>query len=257
MDFAFWGIFSAAVCGTIDLIRCYMFKVGDLGKFSRVGVFFFGISMVIVCINEMVQKQVQFAENAKTELISAEIIQTLVTAIDAKDIYTKGHSTRVFDPHMTDVLLELLDEDALSIQQKDNEKKDNQIDVSSVVRELVAQNVEPGAIKINQEDMGKLYQYISGLHDRFGIETHMILISLIWEEDVAMADVDKAMKAMEYSIIQSLRAVDVMTRVSESQYLIVLTEAHTQNIQMIIDRVFTSFFKSSQNTKIKPIYAIK
>lgn len=55
----------------------------------------FEISMVISCINEMVKKQVQFAENAKAELISAEIIQTLVTAIDAKDIYTKGHSTRV------------------------------------------------------------------------------------------------------------------------------------------------------------------
>ena len=84
-----------------------------------------------------------------------------------------------------------------------------------------------------------------------------MLISLVLEEDVAMSDVEKAMKAMEYSIIQSLRTVDVMTRVSESQYLIVLTEAHSQNLQMIIDRVFASFFKNSQNTKIKPVYEIK
>lgn len=95
MDVAFLGIFSAAICAAIDLVRCYMIKIGDLGKYSRVGVFIFGISMVITCINEMVQKQVKFAENEKAEHISAEIIQTLVTAIDAKDIYTKGHSTRV------------------------------------------------------------------------------------------------------------------------------------------------------------------
>ena len=74
---------------------------------------------------------------------------------------------------------------------------------------------------------------------------------------MAMSDVDEAMKAMEYSILQSLRKVDVMTRVSESQYLIVLTEAHSQNLQMIIDRVFASFFKNSLNTKIKPTYEIK
>ncbi len=398
VDVAFLGVLSAAICAAIDLVRCYTEKVGDLGKYSRVGVFIFGISMVITCINEMVQKQVQFAENAKAELISAEIIQTLVTAIDAKDIYTKGHSTRVaeysiilakrlgwdeeridsvrykallhdvgkigipdrvlnkadrlsdeefeiikshtiigseilqgvsslsemyvvarnhherydgkgypdkksgedipeearlvgivdaydamssdrayrkalsrdtirgelsrgrgtqFDPHMTDAFLELLDEGALNTQQKENEGKTDLMDVSSLVRELIAQNCEPGAIKINQEDMGKLYQYINGLHTRFGIESHTVLISLVWEEDVAMSDVEKAMKAMEYSIIQSLRTVDVMTRVSESQYLIVLTEAHSQNLQMIIDRVFASFFKNSQNTKIKPVYEIK
>lgn len=398
VDVAFLGILSAAICAAIDLVRCYTEKVGDLGKYSRVGVFIFGISMVITCINEMVQKQVQFAENAKAELISAEIIQTFVTAIDAKDIYTKGHSTRVaeysiilakrlgwdeeridsvrykallhdvgkigipdrvlnkadrlsdeefeiikshtiigseilqgvsslsemyvvarnhherydgkgypdkksgedipeearlvgivdaydamssdrayrkalsrdtirgelsrgrgtqFDPHMTDAFLELLDEGALNTQQKENEGKTDLMDVSSLVRELIAQNCEPGAIKINQEDMGKLYQYINGLHTRFGIESHTVLISLVWEEDVAMSDVEKAMKAMEYSIIQSLRTVDVMTRVSESQYLIVLTEAHSQNLQMIIDRVFASFFKNSQNTKIKPVYEIK
>lgn len=395
VDVAFLGILSAAICAAIDLVRCYTEKIGDLGKYSRVGVFIFGISMVITCINEMVQKQVKFAENAKAELISAEIIQTLVTAIDAKDIYTKGHSTRVaeysvilakrlgwdeeridsvrykallhdigipdrvlnkadrlsdeefeiikshtiigsdilqgvpslsemyvvarnhherydgkgypdkksgedipeearlvgivdaydamssdrayrkalsrdtirgelnrgrgtqFDPHMTDVFLELLDEGAFSTHQKENEVKTDLLDVSSAVRELIAHNCEPGAIKINQEDMGKLYQYINGLHIRFGIEAHTVLISLVWEEDVAMSDVDMAMKAMEYSIIQSLRTVDIMTRVSESQYLIVLTEAHSQNLQMIIDRVFASFFKNSQNTKIKPVYEIK
>ena len=398
VDVAFLGILSVTICAAIDLVRCYVIKVGDLGKYSRVGVLIFGISMVITCINEMVQKQVQSAENAKAELISAEIIQTLVTAIDAKDIYTKGHSTRVaeysvilakrlgwdeeridsvrykallhdvgkigipdrvlnkadrlsdeefeiikshtiigsdilqgvsslsemyvvarnhherydgkgypdkksgedipeearlvgivdaydamssdrayrkalsgdtireelnrgrgtqFDPHMTDVFLVLLDEGALSIHQKENEVKTDLPDLSSAVRELIAQNCEPGAIKINQEDMGKLYQYINGLHIKFGIESHTVLISLVWEEDVEMSDVDKAMKAMEYSIIQSLRTVDVMTRVSESQYLIVLPEVQSQNLQMIIDRVFTSFFKNSQNTKIKPVYEMK
>lgn len=398
VDVVFWGILSVAICAAVDLVRCYIIKVGDLGKYSRVGVFIFGISMVISCINEMVKKQVQFAENAKAELISAEIIQTLVTAIDAKDIYTKGHSTRVaeysvilarrlgwdeeridsirykallhdvgkigipdrvlnkadrltdaefeiikshtiigseilqgvsslsemnvvarnhherydgkgypdkksgediseearlvcivdaydamssdrayrkalsrevirgelnrgrgtqFDPQMTDAFLELLDEGALGAQQNENEVKADLNDVSSVVSELIMQNCEPGAIKINQEDIGKVYQYINGLHTRFGIEVHTVLISLVWEEDIAMCDVDEAMKAMEYSILQSLRKVDVMTRVSESQYLIVLTEAHSQNLQMIIDRIFASFFKNSQNTKIKPVYEIK
>ena len=75
MDVAFLGIFSVAICAAIDLVRSYMIKVGDLGKYSRVGVFIFGISMVITCINELVQKQVKFAENEKAELISAERLE--------------------------------------------------------------------------------------------------------------------------------------------------------------------------------------
>ena len=398
VDVAFLGILFAAICAVIDLVRCYTIKIGDLGKYSRVGVFIFGVSMVISCINDMVKKQIQFAENAKAKHISAEIINTLVTAIDAKDIYTKGHSTRVaeysvilarrlgwdeerinsvrykallhdvgkigipdrvlnkadrlteeefeiikhhtiigseilqgvsslaemyvvarnhherydgngypdkksgedipeearlvcivdaydamssdrayrkalskevirgelnrgrdtqFDSHMIDVFLELLDEGALSTQQNENGVKHDLDDVTSVVSELITQNCEPGAIKINQEDIGKVYQYIDGLHIRFGIDVHTVLISLVWEDDTAMCDVGEAMKAMEYSILQSLRKVDVMARVSESQYLIVLTEAHSQNLHMIIERIFVSFFKNSQNTKIKPVYEIK
>ena len=105
--------------------------------------------------------------------------------------------------------------------------------------------------------MGRLYQYINGMHTRYDIDFSTVLISLEWEDDVSMSEVDEAMKALEYSILQSLRKVDVMSRVSESQYLIVLTEAHSQNIQMIIERVFASFFKNCQNTKIKPVYEIK
>ena len=50
VDVAFLGILTVAICTTIDIIRCYMIKVGDLGMYSRVGAFVFGISMVIICI---------------------------------------------------------------------------------------------------------------------------------------------------------------------------------------------------------------
>lgn len=97
IDFLFVGVLIVALCAVADLVRCYTIRVGDLGKYSRIGVLIFGISVVLTCINEMVAKQIQYAENEKAERISEEIIKTLVTAIDAKDIYTKGHSTRVAD----------------------------------------------------------------------------------------------------------------------------------------------------------------
>lgn len=397
VNYSFLGVSAMLIFGGIDLLRCYTIKVGDLGKYSRIGAFLFGICTVIACIKNMVQKEIQYAENEKVEIFSSEIIRTLVTAIDAKDIYTKGHSTRVaeysavlaealgwseekinkvrykallhdvgkigipdrvlnkadrlsdeefeiikshttlgaeilkgvssledmylvarhhherydgngypdklkgqqipqearvvgivdaydamssdrayrkalpdsviqselikgrgtqFDPTMTDVFVRLFDEGKLSQLAHNHESKDTIDDVSKVINEMIESSTSPGAIKMDKEDMGKVYQYIEGLHTRYGIDYNTVLISLTWDESVQMTEVAEAMKAMEYSIVQSLRKVDVMTRISESQYLIVLTEAHSQNLQMIIERVFASYFRNSQNTKIEPTYEV-
>lgn len=137
------------------------------------------------------------------------------------------------------------------------ESSEYENDVLKIVSNIISESCEPGAIKMELDSMGRLFQYINGMHTRYGIDFSTVLISLEWEDDVSMSEVTEAMKALEYSILQSLRKVDVMSRVSESQYLIVLTEAHSQNIQMIIERVFASFFKNCQNTKIKPVYEIK
>lgn len=398
IDYAFVGILAMSVCGAIDLVRCYIVKIGDLAKYSRIGVFIFGICVIITCMKEVIQKQVQSTEKEKNELFSSEIIQTLVTAIDAKDIYTKGHSTRVadysvilaeelgwdeeriksvrykallhdvgkigipdrvlnkadrltneefaiikshttigsdilnsvsslsdmhlvarhhherydgkgypdskhgedipeearlvgivdaydamssdrayrkalpddvirnelvkgkgtqFDPDMVEVFIRLFDEGKLKAVHDENENEQRMKDVSSMISDMIAGSVSTGAIKMDVDDIGKVYQYIGGIHSRYGIDYNTILISLTWEEGVTMEEVASAMTAMEYSIRQSLRKVDIMTRVSESQFLIVLTEAHEQNLQMIVDRIFTSFYSNSQNAKIKPGYEIK
>ena len=62
------------------------------------------------------------------------------------------------------------------------------------------------------------------------------------------------MKAMEYSIVQSLRKVDVVTQISRKQFLVILTEAHSENINTIVERIFAGFYKNCLNTKIKPNY---
>ena len=91
----FLGIFIMGSCAAIDLVRCYTVKVGDLGKYSRIGVFVFGISIISTCIKSIVSKQIEAAENEKTEIMSGEIIRTLITAIDAKDVYFKDYSSDV------------------------------------------------------------------------------------------------------------------------------------------------------------------
>lgn len=394
IDVAFVGLLVMGICGAMDLARNRWVKVGDLGKYSRIGVLVLGIAIIIDFLRKLIQRQINYVENEKAEVFSSEIINTLVAAIDAKDIYTRGHSTRVadytvllakelgwseeqikdirykallhdvgkigipdrvlnkadrltdnefeiikshtikgaeilsrvsslsnmgivarnhherfdgngypdklcgeqipkearvvgicdaydamssnrayrkalpkdiirkellkgrgtqFDPEMTDVFLKLFDEGLFDTAHLETEEEPQAVDVSELLLEL-SKKQENGAIRMRIEDMGEIYQYMSGIKTRYGLDHSMVVISLVWEEEVEPEELKQAMQAMEYSILQSLRKVDVMTSISASQYLLVLTEAHEQNIQMIIDRIFTSFYSNSQNTKIKPTY---
>ena len=398
VSIVFFGILITALCCVLDLVRCYTVKVGDMGTYSRIGILIFGISMVITNIQQIVQMQVQYAEKQKSEALSEEIIQTLVAAIDAKDVYTKGHSTRVadyaaimaqhlgwseekidsvrykallhdigkigipdrvlnkadrltdeefeiikshtvigsdmlqrvsslsdmylvarhhherydgkgypdglaekeipeearlvgivdaydamssdrayrkalpasvirgemirgrgsqFDPDMTDLFMKLFDSGVFDLQNNEHMQKEHEQDALHTLNEILKKKSDPGALKIRQEEISNIYQYISGIHARYGIDYNTVLISLVWEGDLATEELDQAMKAMEYSIRQSLRKVDVMTRISESQFLVVLTEVHIENLQMVVERIFASFFKNCLNTRIKPIYEIK
>lgn len=106
-------IVSIGFC--IDLIRTYTIKVGDLGKYSRYGFALYGIIMVIVHIQQIVQESVaeeirnkEYLEKEvarQTEALKknqenmhnmlGQTITALSQTVDAKDRYTNGHSRRV------------------------------------------------------------------------------------------------------------------------------------------------------------------
>ena len=100
---------------SIDLIRSYVIKVGDLGKYSRYAFTLYGVIMVIVHIQRIVQDSVA-EEIRNKEYLEQEVdrqtkvlkknqkkmhdmlgqtITALSQTVDAKDRYTNGHSRRV------------------------------------------------------------------------------------------------------------------------------------------------------------------
>ena len=167
----------------------------------------------------------------------------------------KGKGTQ-FDPEMLDIFLEMFDSGELDLTVQDSDSKET-INVASALRNILQQEAYVGALKLERAEMTNLYAYISNIHSRYGIEYNTILISLTWDGDISEEDVEQGMQAMEYSITQSLRKVDVTTKISSSQFLLVLTEAYEENIQIIVDRIFAGFYRNCLNVRIKPVYEIQ
>lgn len=173
-----------------------------------------------------------------------------------RDELIKGKGTQ-FDPKMLEKFLELFENEALSLTDHSQEIAKQTVDIPKIIENILSENNFKGAMKLSNNEMAQIYKYINNIHERYGTVYNTVLISLTWEGEIQAEDIEQAMKAMEYSIVQSLRKIDVTTKVSDSQYLIVLTEAHLENISIIIERIFTGFYRNSQNMKIKPVYEIK
>ena len=73
----------------------------------------------------------------------------------------------------------------------------------------------------------------------------MILFTLFSADgsDIRLDQMEQAMQCMEQAIVKSLRGVDVGTRYSSSQFLVVLLGAEKSDLRIITDRIVQNYFK--------------
>ena len=61
---------------------------------------------------------------------------------------------------------------------------------------------------------------------------------------------------MEQSIRQMIRNVDVVTRYSRQQFLVILLEADDEGVSIVLDRIFRGYYKMNGSTIFAPSYSI-
>ena len=59
---------------------------------------------------------------------------------------------------------------------------------------------------------------------------------------------------MEMAIRSNIRNVDVCTRYSSMQYLVILMEVGEDNIPLVADRIFAQYYKSYNGYDFRPRY---
>ena len=67
-------------------------------------------------------------------------------------------------------------------------------------------------------------------------------------------DIEQALSCMEQAIHQRIHKVDVCTRYSSMQYLIILFEADETKIPQVMDRIFIEYYKLYGKHGFEPSY---
>ncbi len=102
-----------------------------------------------------------------------------------------------------------------------------------------------GAFQIAYEEFGRLYDFVMHFSQRNNQEMQLILFTLYSSDgsDIRIEQMERAMQCMEQAIIKSLRGVDVGTRYSSSQFLVILLGAERSDIRIVTERIVQNYFK--------------
>lgn len=102
-----------------------------------------------------------------------------------------------------------------------------------------------GAFQIDYAEFGRVYDFVVHFSQRNNQEVQLILFTLYSADgsDIRLEQMEHAMQCMEQAIVKSLRGVDVGTRYSSSQFLVVLMGTGRNDIQIVTDRIVQNYFK--------------
>ena len=113
-----------------------------------------------------------------------------------------------------------------------------------------------GALDLNYRDFSRQYEYMRQLIVRSSCRCYLVMVTMETAADTLphIEEIEQALSQMEQSIRQTIRRVDICTRYSSMQYLIILFEPIETQIPNIMDRIFLQYYKHSKSHDFQPKY---
>ncbi len=127
------------------------------------------------------------------------------------------------------------------------------------IRSVIEGTGEPihGAFKVDYADFPNIYNYITRGILRNKQQVQTLLFTLNIQGDGGKASAEEAMKTLELSVASSLRMVDVGTRYSSIQYIVILIDSNLENGRMVAERVIKQFYKMYGGSGVAVTYDIQ
>lgn len=120
-------------------------------------------------------------------------------------------------------------------------------------------SMEKGAFHVDYDEFKQLYRYISRCVKRNHQMVQTLLFTLSPNPAANFTNMipDEAMNALELSIVSSLRMVDVETKYSSVQYIVILMDSNADNGKVVAERVAGKFYKTYAGSDVSLSYDIR
>lgn len=118
-------------------------------------------------------------------------------------------------------------------------------DLQRVIDIIQNRDEYQGVFQVEYDEFAHIYDFVQHMSNRSKQKTQLLLFTLFFQEGskIKLERMEIAMQCMEQAICKSLRGVDVGTRYSSSQFLVVLMGTEKENIRVVTDRIVQNYFK--------------
>ena len=129
-------------------------------------------------------------------------------------------------------------------------------DLKMIAKALHDSGKYSGVFNLDYRGFARVFEYMNHLSARYKYEYHLVMVTMETQPDSAphIESIEEALECMEHVICKKIRSVDVCTRYSSMQYLIILFEAEESKIKDIMERIFTQYRKEYKGTPLLPKY---
>ena len=132
------------------------------------------------------------------------------------------------------------------------------VDLERIVKSLADNNGDGGTQNLEYREFTKICDFVQNLVKRFGYNAHFVMLTLepVDYNQIDIEEQEYAMKCMEKTIKDVLRNIDVSTRFSSEQFLVVLLNAGYEDVEMVVNRIFGGFRKIYHKNAVNLSYDI-
>ena len=129
-------------------------------------------------------------------------------------------------------------------------------DLKMIAKALHDSGKYSGVLNLDYRDFARVFEYMNHLSARHKYKYHLVMVTMETLPDSAphIESIEEALECMEHVISKKIRSVDVCTRYSSMQYLIILFETEESKIKDIMERIFTQYRKEYKGTSLLPKY---
>lgn len=118
---------------------------------------------------------------------------------------------------------------------------------------------DEGALSVQYGDFQKIYNYVYRYVDRNDNDVQVILFTIIPTSGrgIELSLLEQSMHNLDMAVVESLRKVDVGTRYSSNQYIVILTDTNQYNGDMVAKRVKEYYYKLSNGNATELLFDLE
>ena len=129
-------------------------------------------------------------------------------------------------------------------------------DLKQIAQSLQTSGSYKGALDLNYREFTRQYEYIHQLVIRNRWKCYLVMVTMKIDAEVlpGIESIEQALSLMGEVIQKHIRQVDVCTRYSAMQYLMILFQPVEAQIPNIMERIFEQYEKQGGSGDFRPTY---